>query len=673
MADTLGFVYPLRVGPYRDLPAGANTGLAVIKYQSSQHDDPAAVDINFSAETWDYHTVRLSWSTPDSVASQISSGTRICVTRSTFGFPLTTEDGVKIVYDLVSNLKGNSEVLKHHQPYEDDLARPPSPYASIYDTSLRSGRFYYYSLFFLISNGRHWEWQRLGQAQALVPQDYNSRDSIYDLIPEYYRVIDQDAALHRSPNRDLYRFCSVIGFELDVVRTLAESIEHIYDSDFSPLPLLKNMGEQNFGVQPEGGLGDIRYRALLANINSLYRERGTYRALRRLIEVSTKYPITTTGDINLMVLPDDSAFATGLGSWGIPLGAHDGDTQSIMPVLLDPPWGTDAHATIISDLAVDTTVPFTDLMPSQYPNYAAATGQSKTGMLIRTSGDATSGIQGVMLTCGYGTTFAWGRRALTDIGRSTSLGDMVPEVANPYFKAVKCKAGVPYTFMFSYQRITPHLNTNTNTIGGGVLWYAAPPAISNDNLTEQLSPDNLVYEDHFLVLGTDDSLSATVSNKALTSNVATLTTAAPHGFSAGEVVTVVIADATFDGTFVITDVPTLTTFKYAKTHADVASASATGTAANGGDASLRRQRLTITSIAPAFPNIFAVPYIVLGVADGTIGNPVERVISNCMFYIAQQTGVVSPKVSDVVTPGLNYYIVGPMTVGDDTEYMGSGA
>lgn len=72
--------------------------------------------------------------------------------------------------------------------------------------------------------------------------------------------------------------------------------------------------------------------------------------------------------------------------------------------------------------------------------------------------------------------------------------------------------------------------------------------------------------------------SAAVSNKALTANVATLTTAAAHGFISGEQVVVSGVDAVFDGTYTITGVPSATTFTYDKVNADIASAAATGTA-----------------------------------------------------------------------------------------------
>jgi hypothetical protein len=68
---------------------------------------------------------------------------------------------------------------------------------------------------------------------------------------------------------------------------------------------------------------------------------------------------------------------------------------------------------------------------------------------------------------------------------------------------------------------------------------------------------------------------ASVTNKALTSNVATLTTAAAHGLSVGQTVSITNVDDTFNGTFVVLSVPTTTTFTYAKTFTDVTSAAVT--------------------------------------------------------------------------------------------------
>jgi len=73
------------------------------------------------------------------------------------------------------------------------------------------------------------------------------------------------------------------------------------------------------------------------------------------------------------------------------------------------------------------------------------------------------------------------------------------------------------------------------------------------------------------------TITATVTNKALTSNVATLTTSAAHGFAVGMEVVVAGVDATFNGTYTITTVPTTTTFTYAKTASNVSPTASTGT------------------------------------------------------------------------------------------------
>ena len=58
-----------------------------------------------------------------------------------------------------------------------------------------------------------------------------------------------------------------------------------------------------------------------------------------------------------------------------------------------------------------------------------------------------------------------------------------------------------------------------------------------------------------------------VSNKVIASEVATLTTTAAHTYSVGDVVVVTGVDATFNGTYVVSAIPSATTFSYRKTGA----------------------------------------------------------------------------------------------------------
>lgn len=83
--------------------------------------------------------------------------------------------------------------------------------------------------------------------------------------------------------------------------------------------------------------------------------------------------------------------------------------------------------------------------------------------------------------------------------------------------------------------------------------------------------------------------SRNVSNKSLTNNVATLTTAVAHGLFPGAAILVAGVDATFNGTYTVLNTPTSTTFTYAKTASNVVSAVATGTVTASTD-----DRATIT-------------------------------------------------------------------------------
>lgn len=73
------------------------------------------------------------------------------------------------------------------------------------------------------------------------------------------------------------------------------------------------------------------------------------------------------------------------------------------------------------------------------------------------------------------------------------------------------------------------------------------------------------------IYSANDPAAASVSNKALSTNVATLTTSAAHNLWVGASVTVSGVDSTFNGTYTVTGVPSTTTFTYAKTASNVSS------------------------------------------------------------------------------------------------------
>ena len=60
-----------------------------------------------------------------------------------------------------------------------------------------------------------------------------------------------------------------------------------------------------------------------------------------------------------------------------------------------------------------------------------------------------------------------------------------------------------------------------------------------------------------------DLASKDITNKQLTSSIATITTSDPHGFTSGRTITISGVDGTFDGTYVVATTPTTSSFTYA--------------------------------------------------------------------------------------------------------------
>lgn len=83
--------------------------------------------------------------------------------------------------------------------------------------------------------------------------------------------------------------------------------------------------------------------------------------------------------------------------------------------------------------------------------------------------------------------------------------------------------------------------------------------------------DGVLLWDEYDVDKIFPTITVSITNKALTTNVATLTTATDHGLSVGMQIVISGVDATFNGEYLITGVPTSVTFTYAKTAANVTS------------------------------------------------------------------------------------------------------
>jgi hypothetical protein len=80
--------------------------------------------------------------------------------------------------------------------------------------------------------------------------------------------------------------------------------------------------------------------------------------------------------------------------------------------------------------------------------------------------------------------------------------------------------------------------------------------------TSSIKYDGVLLADEYDVDKVFPKITVSISNKARTTNVATLTTTAVHGLCTGMEIVITGVDATFNGTYRITGVPTTTTFTY---------------------------------------------------------------------------------------------------------------
>ena len=112
-----------------------------------------------------------------------------------------------------------------------------------------------------------------------------------------------------------------------------------------------------------------------------------------------------------------------------------------------------------------------------------------------------------------------------------------------------------------------------HTVTGGIRTDGRPWQIARSIQWDKnsITYNGILLTDEYDVDKVFPQITVSINNKALTSNVATLTTTAAHGLCTGMQITISGVDATFNGEYRITGVPTTTTFTYAKTASNVAS------------------------------------------------------------------------------------------------------
>ena len=142
-----------------------------------------------------------------------------------------------------------------------------------------------------------------------------------------------------------------------------------------------------------------------------------------------------------------------------------------------------------------------------------------------------------------------------------------------------------------------------------------------------------------------------ITNKALTSEVATLTTSTTHNLTAGQVVTITGVDGTFNGTYAVATAPTGTTFTYAKPGATNVSSAAL--AASFSVNNKARTGTTATLTTSAAHNLYVNQTVTIAGVDSALNGKVviTSVPSTTTFtYTTATSGTIaSAAVSPVGT------------------------
>lgn len=458
-----------------------------------------AATITFTAESWDYNTIRVVWTSSEDLNNRVlndvaaNKAPRLAVTRSGFGHPHTINDGTILInqpfLDVVDSVNivdegalqptpSNAPITFEPVPSHPDTFwdRPSIGVRGLFDRNLPSGRWFYYSLFVYVSTydaaGNYLDgpvWVKAGDAAALTPINYSHGERLFNLLPPYYQFKDGEYTAGTGREGVVKRLLSTVGFELDLTRTLVEGVEQAYDLDVVQANVLKSLGTSNFGLRFEEGLGDIRYRSMLAAISDLYDERGSIGGLRKLTFVASKYRCKVIEGLNLLNLPDDSEFSSGTGSWGDLYGAY---SAWVDDTAYD--WLGISEEDTAADLL--TTVDEFDHLPMP----VALTVDGTQSVVprrnaLKVTGTDTS--KGVLLTCGLGIGETY--------DRYRKPGD---KNFYPRLHGVKCVPGHVYTFSAYIKRDT---DVTADRVRLGILWFNEPVDGDFDISTDFIATENV--------------------------------------------------------------------------------------------------------------------------------------------------------------------------------------
>jgi hypothetical protein len=220
----------------------------------------------------------------------------------------TKPSGTILGYRLIKNMYGAPVDQDDGQILIDTTAGWPG--GNYVDTNVTPGAYHYYGMYLLI-NSETDEWVRAGLCGCLMVSDYNSAQSMEDLIPNFYiNAINGQNELVVDPvgNTYLDKFIEVCGWGFDYLRTQYDTYTKVNDPWTVPLNDLYNMaGQFNININPDIHPYTLRKAIYYnANVNQL---RGTPSGIATELSALTGWNADITAGPNMMLNNDQSYFA----------------------------------------------------------------------------------------------------------------------------------------------------------------------------------------------------------------------------------------------------------------------------------------------------------------------------------------------------------------------------
>lgn len=253
--------------------------------------------VNFTGKPNGYGSIALNWDSPS------NSWSTYVIVRNPYGFPINPWDGVQIVTSIYG-------------------ASAPTYYT---DQNLVQGQYYYYAIWTYDLN--LYKWAQVGSCFSVSVKNFNNTQTMYNYLPDIYKISQTYSASSDWTNSALYSFLSNFGFELDTDQTIASLLYTKYSPQFlngNFVPIAMNQ----FGLTYEPSIGLQQNRILLRDGVTLTTQKGSARGLRAYLKDFTTWgvPVPISGTPNpsstgltvgknLMLDYNDSSFEEGIGHW----------------------------------------------------------------------------------------------------------------------------------------------------------------------------------------------------------------------------------------------------------------------------------------------------------------------------------------------------------------------